>query len=119
MHVQYRALLLTRTASVGYYDGTGRNVILKLHIAAAGDKEIQLFLDIIQLALGAVAVRYSALLQQLSRQALCVAAEHLIGSALRRRMLISCRQSSSIGLNAPHSPLRIMVMAVSWVYAFL
>lgn len=56
MHVQYRALLLTRTASVGYYDGTGRNVILKLHIAAAGDKEIQLFLDIIQLTLGALAV---------------------------------------------------------------
>lgn len=69
MHVQYRALLLTRTAPVGYYDGTGRNVILKLHIAAAGDKEIQLFLDIIQLTLGAVAVRYSALLQQLGRQA--------------------------------------------------
>ena len=84
MHVQYRALLLTRTASVGYYDGTGRNVILKLHIAAAGDKEIQLFLDIIQLALGAVAVRYSALLQQLSRQALCVAAEHLIGGKRRQ-----------------------------------
>ena len=84
MHVQYRALLLTRTAPVGYYDGTGRNVILKLHIAAAGDKEIQLFLDIIQLALGAVAVRYSALLQQLSRQALCVAAEHLIGGKRRQ-----------------------------------
>ena len=84
MHVQYRALLLTRTAPVGYYDGTGRNVILKLHIAAAGDKEIQLFLDIIQLALGAVAVRYSALLQQLGRQALGVTAEHLIGGKRRQ-----------------------------------
>lgn len=68
MHVQYRALLLTRTAPVGYYDDIGGNVILKLHIAAAGDKEIQLFLDIIQLALGAVAERYIALLQQLGRQ---------------------------------------------------
>lgn len=84
MHVQYRALLLTRTAPVGYYDGTGRNVIFKLHIAATGDKEIQLFLDIIQLALGAVAVWYSALLQQLGRQALGVAAEHLIGGKRRQ-----------------------------------
>ena len=86
VHVHDRPALLPRTAPVDHEDRLGDRIVLELHAAAAGREEDQLFPEGVQLALGAVAARHIAVLQQLGGQALRVLLHALLDREQRQRV---------------------------------
>ena len=86
VHVHDRPALLPRTAPVDHEDRLGDRIVLELHAAAAGREEDQLFPEGVQLALGAVAARHIAVLQQFGGQALRVLLHALLDREQRQRV---------------------------------